>query len=132
MRCARLCPICPLKRTEPWRWRLFDGNASPEGIHQVHDVRWCSRYSFFRQRRSRLLLLEDLDHRLLVVIDKRCRLKISRLAVENMLGELEHVGSRRLAAYYMYRERPGAVAGPLTHIPYGSVWDDAAPDESQD
>src|SRR5450759_1438925 len=45
-----------------------------------------------RYRQTGLFLLEHLDHGFLVVICELCRVEVGRLALENMLGQLEHIG----------------------------------------
>src|SRR5436190_18558446 len=53
------------------RWRMFLlGNAAPERIHEVHDILRARGGPLTRRRDAGLLLLDHVDHSVLVVVDK--------------------------------------------------------------
>ena len=70
---------------------MFLRNATAERVHEVDNVLRPRRGMLTRYRQACLLLLEHLDHRFLVVIDKLRGIEISCFALENVLGELEYI-----------------------------------------
>src|ERR1700686_2268387 len=81
----------PAPLLRPSRSCFFLCNAAAERVHEVHSVLRPRRGMLPRYRQAGLLLLEHLDNRFLVVINKLRGVEVGRFALEDVLGQLEHI-----------------------------------------
>ena len=70
---------------------FFLCNATAECVHDVRNILRPRRGMLARYRHAGLFLLEHLDHGLFIMVDELCWVEVSRLALEDVLGELEHI-----------------------------------------
>src|ERR1700676_178602 len=75
-------------------------DAGLQGIHEIDDARRARLLADGLDGNSRLLALQELDQRLLVVILERLGLEVTGLGIHDMSGELHHL-RRQLQLRYV-------------------------------
>src|ERR1700724_4746665 len=84
-----LNPFAPFVRRSGCDFFLC--NAPAERVHEVYSILRQRRGMLPRYRYAGLFLLEHLDHGFLIVIHKLRGVEVRRLALEDVLGQLEHI-----------------------------------------